>query len=221
MNTEQKPEAIRLADNITASGHTEREAFEAWWRENVSQGLAEIDHDYRYWALWQARAAFSVDHIADASKMVAPVVLPEPVARRYKDKITGLHHYGERPTFQEEYQNTEPLYAEHQVRELLAGVSAPAAQAIHLLAADHSGMKVDYRGLFSQVQRVIKRSDPGYAEMLRQLEGHLQELGQRWYAGDTNVVDEILQLYCIERGLRKTVRQDAAAKIGAAAQKGE
>lgn len=34
----------------------EREAFEAWWRENVSQGLAEIDHDYRYWAIWQARA---------------------------------------------------------------------------------------------------------------------------------------------------------------------
>lgn len=46
-------------------------------------------------------------------------------------------------------------------------------------------MKVDYRGLFSQVQRAIKRSDPGYAEMLRQLEGHLKELGQRWYAGDT------------------------------------
>lgn len=27
------------------------------------------------------------------------------------------------------------------------------AQAVKLLAADHSGMKVDYRGLFSQVQR--------------------------------------------------------------------
>lgn len=85
------------------------------------------------------------------------------------------------------------------------------AQAVKLLAADHSGMKVDYRGLFSQVQRAIKRTDPGYAEMIRQLEGHLQELGQRWYAGDTNVVDEILQLYCIERDARKTVLQDAAA----------
>ena len=85
------------------------------------------------------------------------------------------------------------------------------AQAVKLLAPDHSGMKVDYRGLFSQVQRAIKRTDPGYAEMIRQLESHLQELGQRWYAGDTNVVDEILQLYCIERDARKTVRQDAAA----------
>ncbi len=87
----------------------------------------------------------------------------------------------------------------------------PAAPAITLLAGDHSGMKVDYRGLFKQVQRAIKRSDPGYAEMLRQLEDHLQELGQRWYAGDTNVVDEILQLYCIERDARKTVGAAATA----------
>ena len=83
------------------------------------------------------------------------------------------------------------------------------AQAVKLLAADHSGMKVDYRGLFSQVQRALKRTDPGYAEMLRQLEGHLQELGQRWYAGDTDVVDEILQLYCIESDARKTVSASA------------
>ena len=98
------------------------------------------------------------------------------------------------------------------IRDLAArAASAPAAQAITLLAGDHSGMKVDYRGLFKQVQRAIKRSDPGYAEMLRQLEDHLQELGQRWYAGDTNVVDEILQLYCIERDARKTVGAAATA----------
>lgn len=112
---------------------------------------------------------------------------------------------------------------DHELRERVMKSAAPAtadslatatglpAQAVKLLAADHSGMKVDYRGLFSQVQRAIKRTDPGYAEMIRQLEGHLQELGQRWYAGDTNVVDEILQLYCIERDVRKTVLQDAAA----------
>ena len=98
------------------------------------------------------------------------------------------------------------------IRDLAARAeSAPAAPAITLLAGDHSGMKVDYRGLFKQVQRAIKRSDPGYAEMLRQLEDHLQELGQRWYAGDTNVVDEILQLYCIERDARKTVGAAATA----------
>ena len=93
------------------------------------------------------------------------------------------------------------------------------AQAVKLLAADHSGMKVDYRGLFSQVQRALKRTDPGYSEMLRQLEGHLQELGQRWYAGDTDVVDEILQLYCIERDARKTV--SASATAAAQAKQGE
>ena len=103
------------------------------------------------------------------------------------------------------------LVLEHEAIKSQQRLSAPAAQAINLLAADHSGMKVDYRGLFKQVQRAIKRSDPGYAEMLRQLEDHLQELGQRWYAGDTNVVDEILQLYCIERDARKTVGAAATA----------
>ena len=96
-----------------------------------------------------------------------------------------------------------------ELRALLA--TGGQGQAVRLLAEDHSGMKVDYRGLFSQVQRAIKRTDPGYAEMLRQLEDHLQELGQRWYAGDTDVVDEILQLYCIERDARKTVATSATA----------
>lgn len=92
---------------------------------------------------------------------------------------------------------------------------APQAQAVKLLAADHSGMKVDYRGLFSQVQRALKRTDPFHAEMLRQLEGHLQELGQRWYAGDTAVVDELLQLYSVECQARDAIA--AQAKQGGAA----
>lgn len=83
------------------------------------------------------------------------------------------------------------------------------AQAVKLLAADHSGMKVDYRGLFYQVQRALKRTDPGHAEMLRQLEGHLQELGQRWYAGDTAVVDELLQLYSVECQARDALAAQA------------
>lgn len=91
---------------------------------------------------------------------------------------------------------------------------APQAQAVKLLAADHSGMKVDYRGLFSQVQRALKRTDPFHAEMLRQLEGHLQELGQRWYAGDTAVVDELLQLYSVECQARDAIA--AQAKQGGA-----
>jgi len=104
-------------------------------------------------------------------------------------------------------------HAHHEKGAAAQAVALPAtggqAQAVKLLAADHSGMKVDYRGLLSQVQRALKRTDPGHAEMLRQLEGHLQELGQRWYAGITNVVDEFLQLYCIERDARKTVSASA------------
>lgn len=100
----------------------------------------------------------------------------------------------------------------------LSAATQPAAQGMDagkLLAEKHTGMKVDYRGLLGQVQREIERSAPGHAEMLRQLQGHLQELGHRWYAGDTAVVDELLQLYCVERQARADLA--AQAKQGGAA----
>ncbi|WP_440105641.1 hypothetical protein [Acidovorax sp. BL-A-41-H1] len=77
------------------------------------------------------------------------------------------------------------------------------------LAADHQGMRVDYSGLLSQCQRAMRRTEPGLAEMLRQLQGHMQELGQRWYGGDTAVVDEILQLYCVEHEARQALKGGA------------
>jgi len=83
-----------------------------------------------------------------------------------------------------------------------------APQAAGLLAKTHTGMKVDYRGLLGQSRRALGRTEGGYAEMLRQLEGHLTELGQRWYAGDTAVVDEILQLYCIEKDARALAQKN-------------
>ena len=158
-----------------------------------------------------------------APAAAAPVVLPEPDAAikevlglvaLFATQYMNVSYLMDQPEHEidphdvqraYEMKASTRQYIESKLRALLAGASAPAAQAINLLAADHEGMKVDYRGLFSQVQRAIKRSDPGYAEMLRQLEGHLKELGQRWYAGDTNVVDEILQLYCIERDARKVL----------------
>ncbi len=76
---------------------------------------------------------------------------------------------------------------------------------VTLLSKDHTGMKVDYSGLLGQVRREIKRSAPGLAEMIRQLQEHMQELGQRWYAGDTAVVDELLQLYSVERQARDAI----------------
>ena len=77
-----------------------------------------------------------------------------------------------------------------------------AARTPHLLAADHKGMRVDYMGLLGQCRRALQSREPANAEMLRQFQGHLQELGRRWYAGDTVAVDEFLQLYCIEREAR-------------------
>jgi hypothetical protein len=74
---------------------------------------------------------------------------------------------------------------------------AQAAAQLAPLAAEHKGMRVDYRGLLRQAQDGL-RSEPALGEMLRQLQAHMTELGRRWYAGDAAVVDEFLQLYCIE-----------------------
>lgn len=84
---------------------------------------------------------------------------------------------------------------------------------ISLLAKQHEGMRVDYSGLLGQCQRALRTREPANAEMLRQLQGHLKELGERWYAGDTDVVDEILQLYCIEKD-RRAALASAQPKTG-------
>ena len=59
------------------------------------------------------------------------------------------------------------------------------AAAPHILGPLHTGMRVDYSGLLGQARRALaNRGDSGLAELLRQLEGHLEELGRRWFAGD-------------------------------------
>ncbi|OOX08718.1 hypothetical protein Xcaj_18655 [Xanthomonas axonopodis pv. cajani] len=105
-----------------------------------------------------------------------------------------------------------------------AFLPAPAAVPVDglressILAKDHDGMRVCYSGLLRQARGALTRgsADPALAEMLRQLEKHMAELGKRWYAGDRLVVDELLQLYCIEtnarRALLATHPQPAAAK---------
>lgn len=82
-----------------------------------------------------------------------------------------------------------------------------AADPSALLAADHVGFRVNYEGLLDGVQRRLEGDSPGEAELIRQLHEHLTELGQRWYRGDTAVVDEVLQLYCVEREARRQVKQ--------------
>ncbi|MBB3806368.1 hypothetical protein FHR51_002520 [Xanthomonas arboricola] len=105
--------------------------------------------------------------------------------------------------------------------KLYTAPPAPAAVPVDvLLASDHSGMRVDYSGLIRQTRGALTRGgrDPALAEMQRQLAGHLEQLGKRWYAGDTSVVDELLQLYCIDpiarAGLKATHPKPAAAKDG-------
>lgn len=71
-----------------------------------------------------------------------------------------------------------------------------------VLAPNHMGMRVDYQGLIGQSRRALGRSEPMLAEMLRQFQDHIKELGQRYYAGDATCVDEFLQLYCVEHEAR-------------------
>lgn len=87
----------------------------------------------------------------------------------------------------------------------LAWSSAPK-----LLCKEHTGMRISYTGLLKQARDALRHVDDGggLAEMLRQLENHLTELGQRWYAGDTDVVDELLQLYCIEQDMRAGIKKE-------------
>ena len=82
--------------------------------------------------------------------------------------------------------------------------AARSVSGVALLAAEHSGMRVDYQGLFKQAHAALRR-DPALAEMLRQFQDHVTELGRRWYAGDTAVVDELLQLYCVARETRSAI----------------
>lgn len=88
---------------------------------------------------------------------------------------------------------------------------ADATPSAPPLAADHSDMRVDYTGMLGQVRRELGRSNSFHAEMLRQFQAHLQEMGQRFYAGDIAAVDEFLQLYCVEHEARKALRQGATA----------
>jgi hypothetical protein len=59
-----------------------------------------------------------------------------------------------------------------------------------------------------------------HAEMLRQFQEHIKELGQRYYAGEAACVDEFLQLYCVERearaDIKKTTQASHQAEIAAA-----
>gem|GEM_PF-1483132 len=72
------------------------------------------------------------------------------------------------------------------------------------LAAKHQGMCISAQGLLA---RVRGRLQFGAREMLK----HLEEMADRYYAGDISVVDEFLQLYCLDE---KRPEQRAAVESG-------
>ena len=82
-----------------------------------------------------------------------------------------------------------------------------------VLAPKHTGLKVSYTGLLSNARAALQSAkEPGYAEMLRQLQGHIAELGERYYSGDVAVVDEFLQLYCVAPGKRVELEHKQVAQ---------
>jgi len=64
--------------------------------------------------------------------------------------------------------------------------------AIVKLAKKHTGMKVSAQGLFNNIQ-----PQPIKSSALEMLE-NLKEMAERYYSGEIEVVDEFLQLYCLD-----------------------
>jgi len=64
----------------------------------------------------------------------------------------------------------------------------------NFLAQKHTGMKVSIEGALSRV----KRADVGTQFVCDELLRHMREMASRFYAGDIAVVDEFLQLYCMD-----------------------
>jgi uncharacterized iron-regulated protein len=60
-----------------------------------------------------------------------------------------------------------------------------------LLAPEKKGMRVNGMRYLQQSKGT------GYADMRRMMAAHLEELAREYYAGNIEVVDEFLQLYCI------------------------
>lgn len=152
--------------------------------------------------------------IGQTTKLLAEIAVivngPEPAGTRwsYHDLPAKVRALAGTPAAPADTWFADQLAA---MGEVIPLDSTPAAPGIDL-ATEHEGMRVDYHGLLRQAQDGL-RGEPGIAEMIRQLHDHLTELGRRWYTGDRRVVDEFLQLYCIESDARRTLI-DASPKGG-------
>jgi hypothetical protein len=71
------------------------------------------------------------------------------------------------------------------------------------LAEKHRGMKISAAGVLRRISEGWK-VDAGLRYGAGELLGHLQSMADQFYAGDIKVVDEFLQLYCLD-GKREAV----------------
>ena len=65
-----------------------------------------------------------------------------------------------------------------------------------ILAKKHTGMRISADGCLGRISsgRAAKCHKVGAGDLLR----HLHEMADRYYAGDAEVVDAFLQLYCLD-----------------------
>ena len=124
-------------------------------------------------------------------------------------------HTGRKDFTLEVMQSMRGLHNDYRENAYLHGLwigyqAALQSQSVALLAKKHTGMMVDYTGLIGQARSALKHGErsPALAEMLNQLARHIKKLGEGWYSGDTAVVDEFLQLYCVEDDARRRIEGD-------------
>lgn len=65
------------------------------------------------------------------------------------------------------------------------------------------GMKVSLEGIITRLPDAPPGIRKGYNGMLAEFLKNIQEMAQRYYDGDTKVVDEFLQLYCLDEERKK------------------
>lgn len=71
-----------------------------------------------------------------------------------------------------------------------------SGSSIPLLGPKHRGMRVSAEGVLGRIRD--GRDVEGHRFMAGEMLRHLEELATRYYAGDALVVDEFLQLYCLD-----------------------
>jgi len=67
------------------------------------------------------------------------------------------------------------------------------------LAKKHTGMRIDCEGALTRIQRRAKlQRSNGDAFVCEELLRHLKVMSTEYYAGNIAIVDEFLQLYCLD-----------------------